>query len=93
MVDEYHKFVVEINGEEYEFSLEAHDGDYYLSIDDLGGLADMVPLHREQYDWIKPQIDKIRGVKQTWITRWHIQTESALKKVKRILLKSGYLAF
>jgi len=90
MEDEYLNYDVNINGNLYEFSLDTYDGESYLSILDAGGLADAVPKYWEQYEWIEPRLAKIPGIKQTWTTRWHIQTPSALKKVKALLKKHEF---
>ena len=83
--------MVKINDKEYEFNLLKRGEKLQLEILDGGGLADAFPRYTDQYEWIEPKLAKIRGIKQTWTTVWHIQTESALTKVIEILSKNGYI--
>ena len=91
MLDEDRTYMVKINDKEYEFDLLNRGEKVQLEILDAGGLADAFPKSMEQYEWIEPKLAKIRGIKQTWTTVWHIQTESALKKVIDLLSKNGYV--
>ena len=91
MLNEDRTYIVKINDKEYEFNLVKRGEKIQLEILDAGGLADAFPKYSEQHEWIEPKLAKIRGIKQTWATVWHIQTESALKKVIDLLSKNGYI--
>lgn len=68
-----------------EFDIKSEKG--RVSVEDAGGMADMVPKSEKQLDWLKNVLCKVEH-KQVWPTAFALKNRAAYEEVLKQVLQS-----